>query len=104
MSVPPQLDEFFAAGEAPLRATEFAELGWTEETIWSRSNYRRRLPGNVAHPPLARGERGRWLTMSFAASALPSGFEQVEQAQMILDVAPHSRSIGKGTVGEQAAN
>ncbi len=33
---PPQLDEFFAAGEAPLRAGEFAELGWAEETIWGR--------------------------------------------------------------------
>jgi uncharacterized damage-inducible protein DinB len=31
---PPQLDEFFAAGEAPLRAEEFAILGWTEATIW----------------------------------------------------------------------
>lgn len=31
---PPQLDEFFAAGEAPLRAHEFAALGWTEETVW----------------------------------------------------------------------
>ena len=32
---PPQLDEFFAAGEAPLRATEFAELGWTEDAVWA---------------------------------------------------------------------
>ncbi|VIO79979.1 hypothetical protein CI1B_83140 [Bradyrhizobium ivorense] len=31
---PPQLDEFFAAGEAPLRAQEFTELGWTEGTVW----------------------------------------------------------------------
>jgi hypothetical protein len=31
---PPQLDEFFSAGEAPLRAQDFAELGWTEEMIW----------------------------------------------------------------------
>ena len=31
---PPQLDEFFSAGEAPLRAKEFAALGWTEATIW----------------------------------------------------------------------
>jgi uncharacterized damage-inducible protein DinB len=31
---PPQLDEFFAATEAPLRAAEFAELGWTEAGIW----------------------------------------------------------------------
>ena len=31
---PPQLDEFFAAGEAPLRAGEFKQLGWTEATIW----------------------------------------------------------------------
>lgn len=31
---PPQLDEFFSAGEAPLRAGEFAELGWREATIW----------------------------------------------------------------------
>jgi uncharacterized damage-inducible protein DinB len=31
---PPQLDEFFSIGEAPLRAKEFAELGWTEQTVW----------------------------------------------------------------------
>jgi uncharacterized damage-inducible protein DinB len=31
---PPQLDEFFSAGEAPLRAGDFAELGFTEERIW----------------------------------------------------------------------
>ncbi|TCH99000.1 damage-inducible protein DinB [Roseococcus sp. SYP-B2431] len=31
---PPQLDEFFSVGEAPLRAAEFAELGWTERDIW----------------------------------------------------------------------
>jgi len=31
---PPQLDEFFAEGEAPLRAAEFGDLGWTEEIIW----------------------------------------------------------------------
>jgi uncharacterized damage-inducible protein DinB len=31
---PPQLDEFFAAEEAPLRGSEFDELGWTEATVW----------------------------------------------------------------------
>jgi uncharacterized damage-inducible protein DinB len=31
---PPQLDEFFSVAEAPLRATEFDSLGWTEETVW----------------------------------------------------------------------
>jgi uncharacterized damage-inducible protein DinB len=31
---PPQLDEFFSIGEAPLRAHEFAQLGWTEAEIW----------------------------------------------------------------------
>jgi uncharacterized damage-inducible protein DinB len=31
---PPQLDEFFSVGEARLRAAEFSELGWTEETVW----------------------------------------------------------------------
>ena len=31
---PPQLDEFFSAGEAPLRAEELAQLGWTEDTVW----------------------------------------------------------------------
>jgi uncharacterized damage-inducible protein DinB len=34
---PPQLDEFFAVEEAPLRAAEFAELGWTEQKIWGDS-------------------------------------------------------------------
>jgi uncharacterized damage-inducible protein DinB len=33
---PPQLDEFFPEGEASLRATEFAELGWAEDTVWGR--------------------------------------------------------------------
>jgi uncharacterized damage-inducible protein DinB len=32
---PPQLDEFFSAGEAPLRAAEFSERGWTEDMVWS---------------------------------------------------------------------
>jgi uncharacterized damage-inducible protein DinB len=31
---PPQLDEFFSVDEAGLRAAEFAELGWTEATVW----------------------------------------------------------------------
>ena len=31
---PPQLDEFFSAAEAPLRAAEFASLGWTETQVW----------------------------------------------------------------------
>ena len=31
---PPQLDEFFSIGEAPLRAAEFAALGWTEAMLW----------------------------------------------------------------------
>jgi uncharacterized damage-inducible protein DinB len=31
---PPQLDEFFSIGEAPLRAAEFAALGWTEPMVW----------------------------------------------------------------------
>jgi uncharacterized damage-inducible protein DinB len=31
---PPQLDEFFSVAEAPLRAGEFSELGWTEATVW----------------------------------------------------------------------
>jgi uncharacterized damage-inducible protein DinB len=31
---PPQLDEFYSIAEAPLRAAEFAELGWTEEDVW----------------------------------------------------------------------
>jgi len=32
---PPQLDQFFCAGEAPRRATDFAELGWAEDTVWA---------------------------------------------------------------------
>ena len=31
---PPQLDEFFCTAEAPLRAKDFAELGFSEEKIW----------------------------------------------------------------------
>jgi uncharacterized damage-inducible protein DinB len=36
MIKPPQLDEFFSAAEAPLRAAEFDGLGWTEETVWGK--------------------------------------------------------------------
>ncbi len=32
---PPQLDEFFCANEAEMRAADFAELGFTEDAIWS---------------------------------------------------------------------
>ena len=32
---PPQLDEFFYANEAHLRAADFAELGFSEEEIWN---------------------------------------------------------------------
>ena len=38
---PPQLDEFFAAGEAPLRAAEFAALGWSEATVWGGGDGRK---------------------------------------------------------------
>lgn len=31
---PPQIDEFFMVGEAPLRAAEFSELGFRETEIW----------------------------------------------------------------------
>lgn len=31
---PPQLDEFYSAEEAPLRAADFKELGFDEERIW----------------------------------------------------------------------
>ena len=31
---PPQLDEFFCAGEAHLRAADLAELGFSEDEIW----------------------------------------------------------------------
>ncbi len=34
---PPQLDEFFCVGDAPLRAQDFEELGWTEAQIWNRT-------------------------------------------------------------------
>jgi uncharacterized damage-inducible protein DinB len=33
---PPQLDEFYCANEAPLRAKDFAELGFSEEEIWGK--------------------------------------------------------------------
>jgi len=34
---PPQLDEFFCADDAQLRAADFAELGFSEEAIWNRT-------------------------------------------------------------------
>ncbi len=37
---PPQLDEFFSIGEAPLRADEFAALGFSEEMVWGPEGVR----------------------------------------------------------------
>lgn len=34
---PPQLDEFFSAGDTSLRDDEFAALGWTEDTVWGEA-------------------------------------------------------------------
>lgn len=34
---PPQLDEFFCAGEAHLRAADLAELGYSEAMIWGQA-------------------------------------------------------------------
>jgi uncharacterized damage-inducible protein DinB len=34
---PPQLDEFFCSNEVPLRARDFAELGFSEEAIWGKA-------------------------------------------------------------------
>jgi uncharacterized damage-inducible protein DinB len=34
---PPQLDEFFCAADARLRAKDFEELGWSEAMIWGGS-------------------------------------------------------------------
>ncbi|MBI2253841.1 MAG: damage-inducible protein DinB [Proteobacteria bacterium] len=31
---PPQLDEFFCAGDSKFRGADFAELGWREEGVW----------------------------------------------------------------------
>jgi hypothetical protein len=31
---PPQLDEFFVASEAPLRADDMRALGWSESEVW----------------------------------------------------------------------
>ncbi len=31
---PPQLDEFFADGDAAFHAEDFAELGWREDEVW----------------------------------------------------------------------
>lgn len=33
-AVPPQLDEFHSAGEAPRPAAKFVRLGWTEADLW----------------------------------------------------------------------
>jgi len=37
---PPQLDEFFCANEAHLRATELAEIGLSEAAIWGERSAR----------------------------------------------------------------
>ena len=41
---PPQLDEFYCANEAHLRAADFAELGFSEEKIWGQSPTTSRRP------------------------------------------------------------
>lgn len=45
-AAPPQLDEFFSEGEAPLRAGDFSALGFTEEGIWGKWH----RPAQEPHP------------------------------------------------------
>jgi hypothetical protein len=45
---PPQLDEFFLAGEAPLRAEELAALGLREADIWPDAPSARAAHGTEA--------------------------------------------------------
>jgi uncharacterized damage-inducible protein DinB len=42
---PPQLDEFYCANEAHLRAADFAELGFGEERIWGQTRFSDRENG-----------------------------------------------------------
>lgn len=45
---PPQLDEFYCASEAHLRAADFAELGFAEEEIWGQTPFSDRGNGRSA--------------------------------------------------------
>jgi len=45
---PPQLDEFYCASEAQLRAADFAQLGFTEDRIWGQSPFSDRGNGRSA--------------------------------------------------------
>jgi uncharacterized damage-inducible protein DinB len=45
---PPQLDEFYCANEAHLRAADFAELGFSEESIWGQIRFPDRKNGRSA--------------------------------------------------------
>ena len=36
MTLPHPIQQFFSIGEAPLRADEFAELGFSEELVWGK--------------------------------------------------------------------
>ena len=71
---------------------------WNEE-LASVPNY------STNFSPTARERRVSQVThQQLCGIDVASGFEQVEHAQMIFDVAPYSRSIGKCTVSEQATN
>lgn len=48
---PPQLDEFFAAGEAPLRAADLAALGLTEAEVWPEESNPGDGPSGKPSPP-----------------------------------------------------
>ena len=50
-TAPPQLDEFFSVVEAPLRAAEFAALGWSEDTVWGAEHGSRPRPTLMAVEP-----------------------------------------------------
>ena len=49
---PPQLDEFFCANEAHLRAAELAELGLSESAIWVEPPPGKPAPSRGGPPPL----------------------------------------------------
>lgn len=67
---PPQLDEFFSAGEAPLHEPKFADLGWAESMFWiprRETEYGRPPALPVAH--LWRGFECRSVMVNYVLSS-----------------------------------
>lgn len=94
---PPQLDEFFCAGDAPLRAAELAELGLVEGAAWAAAPGAAPLDRAPTRAELVRFLRAQpWAVVASVSAAMGPeaavvGVAVTDACELVFDTSNRSR-------------